>query len=125
MPVSKMARTRSHIGIETVAAALQRLDVWPTVWHCAERLSQNMQILGEVGLLNDGVRPYPLHQLILAHHLSVSSGQYTQRCHRLGSQMKFFAVLQKEPRTDLKLKIPKLVDKRGLRVRIKVNFRIF
>src|SRR5205085_5694344 len=76
MSIPRRTRTVVHNAIEAIATTFQRLDVRPTVRHGTEGLSQNVQILGKIRFLYDGVRPDDLHQLILADHLPASTDKH-------------------------------------------------
>ena len=58
----------SHVRGEAVSTSRHQFDIRLAVWLIAERLSQCVHVLCQVGILDERLGPQRLHQLRLAHH---------------------------------------------------------
>src|SRR6266850_1619264 len=60
-----------HVGDESVAAPTDGLHVSRLPSVITERLSEPLDVEGEVGFLDKGIRPQATHQLVLSHDSAV------------------------------------------------------
>ena len=75
----------------------------------AESLPQDRNVPSEPALLDDGVTPNPLEQLILGKNAIPMLDQDQQRFERLGSQRHRFCAEQQEPLAAIQAERPELV----------------
>jgi hypothetical protein len=98
------------LGDEAVPPARDGHDVPVVVGPLSQRLAEGGDVLGEVGLGDEGVRPDPPDQLLLLHHLAPILQQDEQDRERLGSEGYRLPAFEKAPPDGIDTEAVELVD---------------
>ena len=99
-----------HGAGKAITAARHGLDVRVAVRLVAERLAQRVHVLGEIGLLDEGVWPERLHQLGLGDDPLAVAGEEDQQVERLRREWDRLAAALHTAQSDIDLVRPELVD---------------
>ena len=101
---------RLHLGGEAVAAPRHRHDVAVLTLSLPERPAQRGDILREVVLLDEGVRPEGAHQLLLAEHLPGMPHEVDQRVEDPRRERHGLALPPQHPLAGVEAEVVELVD---------------
>lgn len=107
-------RDCAHLLCEAISATGKCNDVTPIVGSVSECFSQNEDVLAEVGLLDEGIRPDGLHQLLLGDDFSAAPQKYQQRFKCPGRDGYGLALAQQKLLVRIDAKGPEFVKDSGL-----------
>src|SRR5262249_38153709 len=103
----------TDVSDETVSLAGYCLDVLPSGFPVSERLAQDREVVRQVALFDDGVRPNVRQQFLLAHQPAVIFDQHPKRVEYFRPQRHRMAMMQQSPLPNVKPERAELVNGAG------------